>query len=325
MKILMKVLTLSSIACISIASAAEGDPIVEGGDARLNNITAEARIYQHDGFGAQWALDTGSDGLWFVPKEPVNGTYNAPFKVRNEAAANTLVIGTNDDTNVTNGYVGIGTDTPTSPLDVQWSGDNTARDGTKYMDSLSADNSASGKTSDAGFAIENKREGFKWEFRTYEAAEGFTATKAGTGGGEFIVENTTNDYHNAKMVVGGVTVFENGHLVTASSRKLKTAIEPLDTQAALDAFRKLQPVSYEYKAYKGDKVVGFIAEDIPDLVAMPSRKAFDSAEVVAVLTKVVQEQDKKIVQQAKKIEELEKMKEKVTKLGSLIQNTLSVR
>jgi len=306
MKRLIGTLVLSAVACSSLALAETGDTVTEGSDARLNNLTLDARMYQHDGFGAQWALDTGSDGLWFVPKEPVDGTYNAPLKVRNNAAPNTLVIGTNDDNNVTNGYVGIGTDAPAALVDVQWAGENIERDGTKYMIVLSADNNASDKASDAGFTLKNVKKDFQWEFRSYEAAEGFTATKAGTGGGEFVLENTTTDYHDVKMVVGGVTVFESGHLVTSSSRELKTEIEPLDTEAALDAFHKLQPVSYEYKAYRGDKVVGFIAEDIPDLVAMPSRKAFDSAEVVAVLTKVVQEQEKAI----------KEMKEEIAKLKS---------
>ena len=129
------------------------------------------------------------------------------------------------------------------------------------------------------------------------------------------------------MKVGGVTVFENGHLVTASSRSIKTDIMPLDTQAALDAFRQLQPVSYAYKAYKDEPVVGFIAEDIPELVAMPSRKSFDSAEIVAVLTKVVQNQDKAIAETRaelkaaqEKISRLEAMQDRLAKVESLLTN-----
>ena len=212
-------------------------------------------------------------------------------------------------------------------FETTWSGSNTARDGTKYLVALSANNSEATKTSDAGFSLENKRENFKWEFRTHEPSGGFTATKALSGGAEFVVQNTTTNFHNAKMVVAGVTIFENGHLVTASSRELKTDIKPLDTQVALDAFHKLQPVSYEYKSQRGEAVVGFIAEDVPELLAMPSRKSFDSAEVVAVLTKVVQEQDRRLTEKETEIDvmkadiaELKEMKKKVAMMESILTN-----
>jgi len=312
----MKNILTFTLILSGIAIAAPGDTVTEGSDAKLKNITLDERIYQQDGFGANWAFDAGSDGLWAVPKEKVikGKSYTAPFKIRNGAASNTLVIGTNDDPALgTNSYVGIGTDTPTTNLDVQWSNKNTARDGTKYLVALSANNSEATKTSDAGFSLENKREGFKWEFRTHEPSGGFTATKALSGGAEFVVQNTTTNFRNAKMVVAGVTIFENGHLVTASSRKLKTDIQPLDAKAALDAFQKLQPVSYEYKAHKGEQVVGFIAEDIPDLVAMPSRSSLDSTEIVAVLTKVVQIQ-------AEKIKKLEAMQKRLARVESLLTN-----
>ena len=148
-----------------------------------------------------------------------------------------------------------------------------------------------------------------------------------TGGGEFRVENTTTDYHNAKMIVGGVTIFENGQLQTPSSRALKTNIKPLDTKAALDAFHKLQPVSYAYKAHKDEPVVGFIVEDIPELVATKTRTGIDSTEIVAVLTKVVQVQEKAMQAKNAEIEvmkaEIAKfkvMQQKVAQLETLLTN-----
>ena len=288
-----------------------------GQDATYKNITLEERLYLFDGYGSKWGFDAGNDGLWLVPERPIGDTYNAPFKIRNAAEANTLVIG--GDNNTTHaGYVGIGTDTPESKLDIQFTGDaptNTdpVLKGLMVLTSLASNNTNTAKTSDVAFALKNARENFKWNFRTFAPGEGFLATKEGSGGGEFRIDNPTNDFRNTKMVVAGVTVFENGHLVTASSRELKTDIKPLDPKAAMDAFHKLQPVSYEYKAQKGEPVVGFIAEDVPDLVAMPSRKSFDSAEVVAVLTKVVQEQEKKI-------KELKAMQTRLEKVELLLNN-----
>ncbi len=181
-------------------------------------------------------------------------------------------------------------------LETVWNGTNDVRDGLTNLLVLSANNDAAGKTSDAGFQLVNAKTNMNWKFRTGLDGNAFVATKDLTHGAEFRITSETSDYHDTKMEVGGVTIFENGHVVTASSRELKTEIKPLDTQAALDAFHKLQPVSYEYKNQKGENVVGFIAEDIPELVAMPSRKSLDSTEIVAVLTKVVQEQDKALAE-----------------------------
>ncbi len=185
---------------------------------------------------------TGKWGLWsvgtvFMFADYINGTQ--PITIDAATATNTLHLDSTD-------RVGIGTNVPQAKLDVRgdikssWSGSNTERDGTKYLVAMSANNSASGKTSDAGFALENKKQDFKWEFRTYEAGEGFTATKALTGGGEFRIENTTTDYRNVKMIVGGVTIFENGHLVNTNGQELTSLIDNqskllAETRAALKA------------------------------------------------------------------------------------------
>ncbi len=51
---------------------------------------------------------------------------------------------------------------------------------------------------------------------------------------------------------------------------------------------------FEYKASPGEEQLGFIAEDVPELVASSDRKGLAPMDVVAVLTKVVQEQQKTI-------------------------------
>ncbi len=213
-----------------------------------------------------------------------------------------------------------------------WAGSSSS--GLKELMAMSANNTNTGKSSDSGFSMKNERDNFTWAFRTYSPQEGFAATKLGTGGTEFEVGNKTTNYHNAVVKMGGVTVFTGGHLVTASSRTLKTDIKPLDTQAALDAFHKLQPISYEYKAHRGEPVVGFIAEDVPELVAMPSGKSYDTAEIVAVLTSVLAEtraeaevmraeakiKDTEIKAMQEEITELKSIKQKVAKLESLLTN-----
>ena len=44
------------------------------------------------------------------------------------------------------------------------------------------------------------------------------------------------------------------------------------------------------QAEPGEMTVGFIAEDVPDLVATASRKTLSGLDIVAVLTRVVQQQ-----------------------------------
>jgi hypothetical protein len=61
-------------------------------------------------------------------------------------------------------------------------------------------------------------------------------------------------------------------------------------------------VTFAYRDAPGDSRVGFIAEDVPELVARPGRTTLSALEIVAVLTKVVQEQQKAMEQQQKEQE-----------------------
>lgn len=66
----------------------------------------------------------------------------------------------------------------------------------------------------------------------------------------------------------------------------------------MSALNKLNPVRFEYKTdNSGEKHLGFIAEDVPDLVAEHDRKHLNAMDITAVLTKVVQEQQKQIQEQ----------------------------
>jgi hypothetical protein len=96
-----------------------------------------------------------------------------------------------------------------------------------------------------------------------------------------------------------------GSWINASSRAIKQDIHQLDRTTALDTLRSLEPVTFAYKANPTDLQVGFIAEDVPALVATPDRKGLSSMDVVAVLTKVLQEQQKTIEELRSRLECLE--------------------
>ncbi len=104
----------------------------------------------------------------------------------------------------------------------------------------------------------------------------------------------------------GAYVSTGGVWINASSREYKTDIRKLSTQKAIDTLKQLEPVEFAYKTDSQEKHVGFIAEDAPELVASKDRKGMSPMDVVAVLTKVVEEQHKMNQQQQKTIAELSK-------------------
>ena len=103
----------------------------------------------------------------------------------------------------------------------------------------------------------------------------------------------------------GAHVSSGGVWTNASSREYKTDIKKLTAEKAMDALTELNPVEFAYKADSEEKHVGFIAEDAPTLVASKDRKGMSPMDVVAVLTKVVQEQQRTIAELSRKVAKLE--------------------
>ena len=97
-----------------------------------------------------------------------------------------------------------------------------------------------------------------------------------------------------------------GNWVNASSREVKQDIHQLDGDAAIEALNALEPVTFAYKSNPGETMVGFIAEEVPDLVATADRKGLSSMDVAAVLTKVIQEQQRTIDDLQARLERLER-------------------
>ena len=91
----------------------------------------------------------------------------------------------------------------------------------------------------------------------------------------------------------------------SSSRKIKEHIRDLDSHAAAAALRQLTPVEFVYKDdHSREQRVGFIAEDVPEIVANADRKSVPIMDVVALVTRVVKDQQQTIERQAKTIDEL---------------------
>ncbi len=103
-----------------------------------------------------------------------------------------------------------------------------------------------------------------------------------------------------------------GNLDVASSRALKQDIQGINGEEAITALRQLEPVHFSYKKSPDVHSLGFIAEDVPTIVATRERQSLRPMDLVALLTKVTQEQQKTIETLATQIASLEKRLEAPT-------------
>jgi len=106
--------------------------------------------------------------------------------------------------------------------------------------------------------------------------------------------------------VGNYGAYCNGAAwIDGSSRQYKENISQLALSDAMETLMQLDPVNFNYKTDLREKYVGFIAEDVPELVATNDRKGLSPMDIVAVLTKVTQEQQKLIKNLTKRVAKLE--------------------
>lgn len=122
---------------------------------------------------------------------------------------------------------------------------------------------------------------------TYAVANAMTI-KMSNGNIGLRVANPTHPL----QLASGARCTSGGVWTNASSRELKQDIEPLTSEQAQAAVQALQPVGYRYKSDPDERHVGFIAEDVPDIVATNDRQGLATMDLVAVLTKVVQDQNR---------------------------------
>ena len=99
---------------------------------------------------------------------------------------------------------------------------------------------------------------------------------------------------HALEMASGAHVTAGGVWTNSSSRARKEDIEALTLEDALSALAELEPVHFRYLDDREEAHVGFIAEDVPPLVATNDRVTLSPMDVVAVLTRVVQEQQRQI-------------------------------
>jgi len=119
-------------------------------------------------------------------------------------------------------------------------------------------------------------------------------------------------------MASGARVTAGGVWTDASSREYKENIRELTVEEAKTALGELSPMRFNYKVDKEDDYLGFIAEDVPELVASKDRKGLSPMDIVAVLTSVVKEQQKEIEELKKENEGLKVQSSQ--EIGTLKEN-----
>jgi hypothetical protein len=220
------------------------------------------------GWTAQvWDI-AGNESNFFV--RDTTGGSKLPFRIQPGAPTNSLTL-------KSDGMVGIGTWSPGYPLTVQTTGTNAAfvvgrTDGaTNYVNATdSFANFGSVTDHPVRLAVNSV-----WRMRL--------------------------DNNGSLTMANGATCTAGGNWTNASSRELKDNIEALSASEALKTLDGLTPVKFTYKADASERHVGFVAEDVPELVASQDRKGMSPMDVVAVLTKVIQEQQRIAAEQNKTV------------------------
>ncbi len=250
-----------------------------GAELQLNGTSPEIRLLDE--------TDSQSFNLLYDANQFVieNGTSGTNIVGIHEAApANSLRI-------LSSGNTGIGTGSPAYKLEVQTTGEDSAITAVR-TDGATVQIAAKGNKSQMG-TVSNHR--FNLVVANSPKMTLDTTGNVGIG--------VTTPTHLLQLSGGAYS--DGATWQDASSRQYKENIKDLTATEALETLKGLNPVRFNYKAKKGDEHVGFIAEDVPDLVASQDRKGMSSMDVVAVLAKVVKEQQKTIEQLNKKITELE--------------------
>jgi hypothetical protein len=209
-----------------------------------------------------------------------------------------------------NGNIGIGTETPAERLTVF----NGVGNASLLFDSAASANFFldRGNTSSFSRFVFETNGNLKWSLgMTNDGSDNFTLGPFASVSYFFINQvsgrvgfGTKTPAHPLQMA-SGAYVSAGGVWTNASSRDFKTDIHELSTTDAFEALSGMQPVLFRYKNTDGERHVGFIAEDVPELVATEDRKGLSTMDVVAVLTKVVQEQQATIERLEARLEELE--------------------
>ena len=275
-------LRIASSGNIGVGTSSPGMPV----HSRMNNTPGMRFEQTQSPYTAQTWDVAGNEANFFI--RDVTGGSRLCFRIRPGAPTSSIDI-------ASDGEVGIGTASPDAKLHV--------KEGTLLVEKnenpfLSLKKSAvvvndvvqvPAETWDLGgdqgnFFIRSTSAGNTLPFQIRSGAPTNSVDISTTGD-----VGIGTDAPTAKLHVAG-NAMVTGTLEIGSSRAIKDGIKDLGLEEAREAFVALKPVHFKYKT-ESEQQLGFIAEDVPDLVATDSRKSLVPMDFVAVLTKVVQQHD----------------------------------
>ncbi|HEV2852107.1 MAG TPA: tail fiber domain-containing protein [Thermoanaerobaculia bacterium] len=260
--------------------------------------TPAMRLEQNNsgGFTAQTWDIAGNEANFFV--RDVTGGSRLPFRIRPGAPTSSIDISAD-------GNVGIGTASPSNRLDIRC---DTAGGACAKIFNSSA-------TGFSGFEGYDETGVVSFFLGVDNSGNSNRINYTNSFDLRFLANGTeklrfNNSGANVITAASGAVLTAGGVWTSVSSRDSKRDITELSQNDAVKALRGLNPVTFRYKAEPDEQYVGFVAEDVPELVATNDHKHLNAMDVVAVLTKVVQEQQKTIEALSAKVDELQKANEK---------------
>jgi len=255
----------------------------------VNSNTPGLRLDQSGsgGFAPQIWDVAGNETNFFV-RDVTSGS-RLPLRIRPGAPTSSIDINGSGD-------VGIGTASPAAPVDIVRNGTTNA--GFRLENTGGTVPSTwffSNQSSNGAFIISPTGGAAPVKVFTDATQNSIViGSKEGTGAQVVGIHKINN--LTFPLEVGTNATDGNGAHVTAagvwtngSSRVNKIDIENLSTDDALAAVMGLNPVRYKGNGSPdNEEYIGFIAEDVPALVAQNDRASLSPMDIVAVLTKVVQ-------------------------------------
>ncbi|MGL5941731.1 MAG: tail fiber domain-containing protein [Waterburya sp.] len=89
-----------------------------------------------------------------------------------------------------------------------------------------------------------------------------------------------------------------------SSQTFRDNITNLSSQEVGQILQGLNPVKFTYKADQNQTLhLGFIAEEVPDVIASPDKQAINPMDIIATLTKIVKDHQETIASLSEVVEE----------------------
>ena len=273
------------------------------------DLVPTLRLQSNNAGGSRiWDLRASAGSFSLVDVSNSNAT---PFLAQAGTPSATLFL-------ANSGNVGIGTTSPdvNSRLDIR----STLTNGLMLKNSAATSHYLRIENSAGVFRTGVQGNGHA-QFGMLTPGKGLFLTAGGTGkmeinaSGQFSFGNPPPPITTDAMITStGARLTTGGVWTDNSSRATKQDIEPITSDEAREAVRALQPVGYRYKAELDERYVGFIAEDVPDLVATRDHKGLAPMDIVGVLTKVVQDQQTLLDSQQKKLEKLEQQEATIATL-----------